>query len=99
MSASTGRRRAEKAPSTGALRGALLRVLGIVLAGVAWLLLVIAAIDFGRAARDGQGTAGWAFTVAATAGAAACLLLVFVLVAQLGRTLRQRERYEPGRHR
>lgn len=96
---SAGRRRAEKATSPAALRGTLLRVLGVVLAAVAWLLLVIGAIDFGRAARDGQGAAGWVFTVAATAGAAACLLLVFVLVAQLGRTFRERAPHEPGRHR
>lgn len=66
---------------------------------MAWLLLVIAAIDFGRAARDGNGAAGWVFTVIATAGAAACLLLVFVLLAQLGRIVREREKHVPGRHR
>lgn len=72
--------------------------LGVLLSGVAWAFLVRAAIDFGRAARDGRGAA-WAVCGAATLGATACLLLLFVLVARIGRALGvgQRERYEPRR--
>jgi hypothetical protein len=75
------------------------RATGVLLGAVAWGLLVVAAISFGRAARNGEGTLGWAFTIAATIGAAACLLLVFVLVAQLSHAVRGRVRHEPGRHR
>jgi hypothetical protein len=39
---------------------------------VAWGVLVRAAIDFGRGARDGQGS-GWFFLAMASAGAIACL--------------------------
>ena len=59
-------------------------VLGALVCGVAWFFLVKAAIDFGRLARDGQGIA-WAFTAAATIGATACLLLMFILVAAADR--------------
>jgi hypothetical protein len=50
--------------------------------GLAWVFLVRAAIEFGRLARDGQSLA-WAFTAAATVGATACLLLMFVLAARV----------------
>lgn len=58
-----------------------LLVLGTAACAVAWVFLVQAAITFGHAARDRpSGNAmPWAFTAAATAGAAVCLLLFFVL--------------------
>lgn len=71
-------------------------VLGAVVCGVAWLFLVRAAIDFGRLARDGQ-TLAWAFTVAATIGATACLLLMFLLVARLLMALGLLSDYRPRR--
>ncbi len=79
---SEGRRRAEKkkGPNRRPILAALtLAALG---SGVAWLFLVRAAIEFGRLARDGQSLA-WAFTLAATVGATACLLLMFVLGARV----------------
>jgi hypothetical protein len=77
-----GRRRAEKRrrPVRRSLLAAL--VAGALACGVAWFFLVRAAIDFGRLARDGQGLA-WAFTAAATIGATACLLLMFILVTRV----------------
>jgi hypothetical protein len=79
---SEGRRRAEKkkAPNRRPILVALtLAALG---SGLAWLFLVRAAIAFGRLARDGQDLA-WAFTLAASVGATACLLLMFVLGARV----------------
>lgn len=46
--------------------------LGCLALVVAWWLLVRAAIDFGRAARGGQGS-GWFFLAIASIGAMACL--------------------------
>jgi hypothetical protein len=71
-------------------------LLGSGVAAVAWFFLVGAAIDFGHTARNGQTTA-WAFTAAATLGAAVCLLLVFVLVARLLATVGLVGRYRPRR--
>lgn len=70
--------------------------LGAVACGVAWFFLVRAAIDFGRLARDGESLA-WVFTVAATAGATACLLLMFILVARLLMALGIVSDYRPRR--
>jgi hypothetical protein len=77
-----GRRRAEKQKRP--IRRPVLVALGAggILSGLAWFFLVRAAIDFGHLARDGQSLA-WAFTVAASVGATACLLLMFVLVARV----------------
>lgn len=93
---SEGRRRAEKlkGPSRRPLLAAL--TLGALGAGVAWLFLVKAAIEFGRLARDGQ-TLAWAFTAAATVGAAACLLLLFVLAARVLVALGLVSEYKPRR--
>jgi fatty acid desaturase len=93
---SEGRRRAEKqrGPSRRPLLAAL--ALGAVGAGLAWLFLVRAAIEFGRLARDGQSLA-WAFTAAASVGAAACLLLMFVLGARVLVALGLVSEYKPRR--
>jgi len=63
---------------------------------VAWFFLVRAAIDFGRLARDGESLA-WAFTIAATVGATACLLLMFILVTRLLMALGIVSEYRPRR--
>ena len=93
---SEGRRRAEKqrGPSRRPLLAAL--AFGALGSGVAWLFLVKAAIEFGRLARDGQDLA-WAFTAAASVGAAACLLLMFVLVARVLVALGLISEYKPRR--
>jgi fatty acid desaturase len=93
---SEGRRRAEKqrGPSRRPLLAAL--AFGALGSGVAWLFLVKAAIEFGRLARDGQDLA-WAFTAAASVGAAACLLLMFVLGARVLVALGLVSEYKPRR--
>jgi hypothetical protein len=60
------------------------------------VFLVNAAIDFGRTARGGDGTA-WLFTGAATLGAILCLLLLFVLGARLLTALGLVSEYKPRR--
>ena len=96
--AGAGRRRAEKktGPRPRRWPQVLLIVLGVLAATGAWVFLVRAAIDFGQAARNGQGLA-WAVCAAATLGAAVCLLLVFVLVARGWALLGLRSDYQPRR--
>ena len=93
---SEGRRRAER--QKGPSRRPLLTVLalGALGSGLAWLFLVKAAVEFGRLARDGQ-TLAWAFTATASIGAAACLLLMFVLVARVLVALGLISEYKPRR--
>jgi fatty acid desaturase len=93
---SEGRRRAEKQkrPSRRPLLTSL--ALGALGSGIAWLFLVKAAIEFGRLARDGQDLA-WAFTAAASVGATACLLLMFVLGARVLVALGLVSEYKPRR--
>ena len=91
-----GRRRAAK-PKRGVRRPLLAALgLGALVCGVAWFFLVRAAIDFGRLARDGEAVA-WAFTVAATIGATACLLLMFLLVTRVLMALGLVSEYRPRR--
>jgi hypothetical protein len=79
---------------------AAILAIGAVAAGVAWVFLVGAAIDFGHAARAGR-TAAWLFGGAATAGAVVCLVLLFVLAGRVlstvGLTGRPRPRRAAGR--
>lgn len=91
-----GRRRAAKRKAS--VRRPLLAGLGVgaLACGVAWFFLVRAAIDFGRLARDGESVA-WAFTAAATVGATACLLLMFILVTRLLMVLGLVSDYRPRR--
>ena len=99
---STGRRRAErvKAPTgTPWFRRAPVCLLGALLAGVAWLVLVRAAIVFGRAARNGNGAAGWVFTAAASLGAVLCLMLVLTLLSRAWSALAVHSDYQPKRRR
>lgn len=93
---SEGRRRAARRRRP--VRRPLLAGLGLgaALCGVAWFFLVRAAIDFGRLARDGE-TLAWAFTVAATVGATACLLLLFILVSRGFMALGILSEYRPRR--
>jgi hypothetical protein len=60
----------------------LLLALGITASVVAWGYLVYLAIDFGTAARDGEGR-GWWFLGLATIGAIACLFVAMMLGARL----------------
>jgi hypothetical protein len=95
---SAGRRKAEKKVATrpDRLPYVLLHLLGVLGAAGAWVYLVRAAITFGQAARDGRGPA-WAVCAGATLGAAACLLLVFVLLARGWALLGLRNEYVPRR--
>ena len=69
------------------LRPVLLALaLAVTAALVAWGYLVVAAIDFGTTARNGDGTAWWFLALAAT-GAMLCLFLGFVLAARVAREL------------
>lgn len=67
----------------------LLLALGVTLTAVAWGYLVVAAIDFGTAARSGETTAWW-FLAAASVGAVACLFTALILLARLVRLLGRR---------
>jgi hypothetical protein len=91
----TGKRRAEARKTTPRALLAALAV-GALVSGVAWFFLVRAAIEFGRVARRGQGEA-WLFTGAATLGAAACLMLLFVLTARVLAALGLVSEYKPRR--
>lgn len=93
---SEGRRRAarRRRPVRRALVAGL--GLGALACGVAWFFLVRAAIDFGRLARGGE-TVAWAFTLAATVGATACLLLMFILAARVLMALGLISDYRPRR--
>ena len=71
-------------------------LLGATLAGVAWVYLVRAAIDFGLHARGGQQSA-WLFTGAASLGGVVCALLFLVLAARALRALGVIGDYKPDR--
>lgn len=58
---------------------------GITLTLVAWGYLVVAAIDVGAAARNGEG--GWGWLALSAIGAVACLFVTIILVARLLRAL------------
>lgn len=60
--------------------------LGVTASVVAWGYLVFAAIDFGSAARDGDGTAWWLLALASL-GAVACLFLGLILLSRIARAL------------
>jgi hypothetical protein len=66
----------------------LFLALGITAAVVAWGYLVYLAIDFGTAARDGDGT-GWWMLALATIGAIACLFVGMLLGARFVAALRR----------
>lgn len=60
---------------------------GITAAAIAWGVLVLAAIDFGRDARGGD-SQGWLFLGVATLGAIACMFLAIIFASRLGQRLR-----------
>lgn len=60
--------------------------LGVTASVVAWGYLVVSAIDFGAAARDGDGAAWW-FLALASLGAVACLFVALILVARISRAI------------
>jgi len=75
----------------------LLLALGVTLTMVAWGYLVVAAIDFGSAARGGD-SAGWAFLAVATLGAVACLFVALVLAVRVARLVVGRRAPVASRH-
>lgn len=80
-----GRRRAApRAPARPPhFPGRLLALtVGAIAAGLAWVFLVRAAIDFGTIARDGEPVA-WVLTVLAGLGAAACLMAAIGFVTRV----------------
>ena len=77
----SGNRRAARTPS-GAGRKLAVLALGSLALVVAWVVLVRAAIDFGRTARAGDGSA-WIFLVIASLGAMACLFAGLMVVVRL----------------
>lgn len=62
----------------------LVLALGVTGALVAWGYLVLAAIDFGTSAREGDSTAWW-FLALASVGAVACLFLGLILLSRITR--------------
>lgn len=60
--------------------------LGVTASLVAWGYLVVAAIDFGASARQGDG-ASWAYLALAALGAVACLFLALILLSRISRAL------------
>ncbi|MBD8870623.1 hypothetical protein [Nocardioides donggukensis] len=81
-----GSRRAAPRKRSLSLRSAFLLTLGLTVCVVAWGYLVVAAIDFGAAARGGESEAWW-FLALACLGAAACLFTGLLLGARLLRAL------------
>jgi len=63
---------------------------------VAWGFLVIQAISFGAAAKDGKGAA-WVFLFLATLGATACLFMALILGNKLRLLLKGDEPIKPTR--
>jgi hypothetical protein len=68
----------------------------VVLTGLAWAVLVRAAIDFGTVAARG-GLRGWVFTLGASAGAVVCLVLMLALGGRALRMLGFLSEYKPRR--
>lgn len=77
--------------------GLLGLALGVTGCVVAWGYLVLAAIDFGQSARDGNGAA-WLLLSLASLGAAACLFLGMILVARTARALGLTRSPGPAEH-
>ncbi len=66
----------------------------VTLTVVAWGVLVLAAIDFGREARTGDSEA-WTFLAVAALGATACLFVAIILLGRMVSLARRRD--EPAR--
>lgn len=80
MTRATGRRVQPRARTESRVPVALTWA-GAVLSAVAWLFLVGAAVDFTGLGLVGD-AAGWVFALASGLGAAACLVLLLVLVTR-----------------
>ena len=80
MTRATGRRVQPRVRSKSR-RPTLLTWGGALLSAVAWLFLVAAAVDFAALGLVGD-TLGWVFAVVSGLGAAACLVLLLVLVVR-----------------
>jgi len=93
-----GARRAARPQRSFPTRTVLLLALAVTLCVVAWGYLVNAAIDFGTAARGGEGAAWW-FLALACLGAAACLFAGLMLGSRLASALGLAAPREPRAHR
>jgi hypothetical protein len=91
-----GARRAAK-PKRSLQPKLVLLGVGALAALVAWGILVWAAIDFGRSARDGD-SAKWAYLAGASIGAVACLFVCLLLITVLLRRVGILEDNRPHRH-
>ena len=87
----TRERRQDAGPSR---RTTLVLAVSVTATLVAWGVLVLAAIDFGREARSGE-PAAWAFLALSTLGAAACLFVTLLLGARLHSVLTGTEASRP----
>lgn len=100
MTTTVGSRRVGKhsGARTGPSRlpAALPDLAGAVAAAAAWLFLVRSAVEFGSHAETG-GPVTWAFALAASGGAVACLALVLVLASRAARALGLVSDYRPRR--
>ncbi|MCY7396558.1 MAG: hypothetical protein LH468_10470 [Nocardioides sp.] len=65
---------------------ALAMTAGVLVAVLAWAVLVLAGIRFGQSARDGE-RAGWVFMLIAALGAVACLFVALILGSKVLRSL------------
>lgn len=84
----------EKRSGDGLSHGRVLALaVGVTATVIAWGVLVFAAIDFGRSARDGQ-SGDWSFLLLATVGAVACMFLAIVLASKM-QTLMQGDPTRP----
>lgn len=79
-------KRAGSRQKTGFRPVLLVYAVFVTLAVVAWGYLVVAAVDFGQSARDGD-SGSWWFLALAAAGAVACLFIGLILVARALRVL------------
>ena len=84
MAARRGRHKARRLSFP--LTGLVLHLLGAVLAGVAWLVLVRVAIDLGTDARTDGDARDWGYVVLTGVAAVVALVLAMQLIA---RTLRR----------
>ncbi len=73
----------------------LVLALAVTASVVAWGYLVLAAVDFGASARQGDGSAWW-FLALASLGAVACLFLGLILTSRVARELGLTRGQDPG---
>ena len=98
MTVTAGRHSAPQERRAVPVRSLLGYAVGALLSAAAWAILVNAAIDFGRTARDGEGVA-WVFVALAVIGAIGCLLLTLVLAGRALMAIGVISDYAPRRAR